>query len=51
MRQIKGDLPVQKCKIALDSVTFSDINSNEGLDSVLADILAHLAQDVSFFFL
>ncbi|KMZ61990.1 hypothetical protein ZOSMA_49G00580 [Zostera marina] len=44
---IKGDLPVQKCKIALDSVTFSDINSNEGLDSVLADILAHLAQDPS----
>ncbi|KAK8947300.1 hypothetical protein KSP39_PZI006604 [Platanthera zijinensis] len=43
---IRGDLPLQKCKLALDSVTLSDGNKNE-TGSILVDIIAHMGQDLT----
>lgn len=45
---MRGDLPFQKCKVALDSVVFSDEERKEEMGSVFADIIAHMGQDVSF---
>ncbi|KAL5722007.1 THO complex subunit 2 [Ranunculus cassubicifolius] len=42
-----GDLPTQKCKLALDSVQFSDKALNEELSSVFADIVTQMAQDLT----
>lgn len=45
--QVRGDLPFQKCKAALDSVEFSEKMSAEELGSTFADVITQLAQDVS----
>lgn len=45
--QVRGDLPPQKCRAALDSVVFVEEAWQEESGSVLADIVAHLGQDVS----
>jgi hypothetical protein len=45
--QVRGDLPPQKCRAALDSVVFVEEPWQEESGSVLADIVAHLGQDVS----
>lgn len=45
--QVRGELPFQKCKAALDSVEFSDKMSAEELGSTFADVITQLAQDVS----
>lgn len=45
---MRGDLPFQKCKAALDSVVFEDEESKEEMGSIFADIIAHMGQDVSF---
>lgn len=46
--QVRGDLPPQKSRVALDSVVFvEEARREEELGSVLADIIAHLGQDVS----
>ncbi|KAK1308545.1 hypothetical protein QJS10_CPA09g00274 [Acorus calamus] len=42
---VRGELPFQKCKVILDSVLFSDNQSKEDLDSVLADIVSQMGQD------
>ncbi|KAI3847949.1 hypothetical protein MKX03_017474 [Papaver bracteatum] len=42
-----GDLPFQKCKVALDSVEFSDKTTNEEISSVFADIVTHMSQDLT----
>ncbi|KAF9623440.1 hypothetical protein IFM89_003024 [Coptis chinensis] len=44
---VRGELAIQKCKMALDSVEFSDKESNEELSSVLADIVTQMAQDLT----
>ncbi|RZC63684.1 hypothetical protein C5167_025452 [Papaver somniferum] len=42
-----GDLPFQKCKVALDSVEFSDKATNEEMGSVFADIVSQMSQDLT----
>jgi hypothetical protein len=45
---VRGDLPPQKSRVALESVVFvEEAQREEELGSVLADIIAHLGQDVS----
>ncbi|XP_060213788.1 THO complex subunit 2 isoform X5 [Lycium barbarum] len=44
---VRGELPFQKCKVALESVEFVDYASQEELGSSLADIVTQLAQDMS----
>ncbi|GJM92078.1 hypothetical protein PR202_ga08506 [Eleusine coracana subsp. coracana] len=45
---VRGDLPPQKSRVALESVVFAEeVQREEELGSVLADIIAHLGQDVS----
>ncbi|KAJ3678301.1 hypothetical protein LUZ60_002104 [Juncus effusus] len=45
---VKGELPFQKCKVALDSVSFveKEIDKDE-MGSILADIIAQFAQDLT----
>ena len=46
--QVLGDLPRQKSRVVLESVVFvEEERREEELGSVLADIIAHLGQDVS----
>ena len=45
--QVLGDLSPHKCRAALDSVVFAEEAWQEDSGSVLADIVAHLGQDVS----
>jgi THO complex subunit 2 len=45
--QVRGELPFQKCKAALDSVEFSDNVSDQELASSFADIITQMSQDVS----
>ncbi|KAH7570836.1 hypothetical protein JRO89_XS05G0202800 [Xanthoceras sorbifolium] len=47
---VRGDLPFQKCKTALDSVEFLDKPSAKEVASSVADIVTQMAQDVSFSF-
>ncbi|KAL5174674.1 THO complex subunit 2 [Glycine soja] len=42
---VRGELPFQKCKVALDSVIFSDKASIEKIASYFADIVTQMAQD------
>ncbi|KAJ6877621.1 hypothetical protein NC651_030397 [Populus alba x Populus x berolinensis] len=42
---VRGELPFQKCKAALDSVEFVDKMSAVGLGSNFADIITQMAQD------
>ncbi|MED6155998.1 THO complex subunit 2 [Stylosanthes scabra] len=42
---VRGELPFQKCKVALDSVIFSDRPPTEKLASNFADIVTQMAQD------
>ncbi|WMV29378.1 hypothetical protein MTR67_022763 [Solanum verrucosum] len=44
---VRGELPFQKCKMALECVEFVDYASQEELGSSLADIVTQLAQDLS----
>lgn len=44
---VRGELPFQKCKAALDSVEFSDKMSAEELGSTFADVITQLAQDIT----
>ena len=45
--QVRGELPFPKCKVALDSVIFSEQASNDQIASNFADIVTQMAQDVS----
>lgn len=49
--QVRGELPFQKCKAAVDSVEFVEKPSHRVVASTFADIVTQMAQDVSFFFL
>ncbi|CAA6659375.1 unnamed protein product [Spirodela intermedia] len=42
---VRGDLPLQKFRAALDSATFPGECSKDDISSVLADIIAHMGQD------
>ncbi|WJX48474.1 THO complex subunit 2 [Trifolium repens] len=44
---IRGELPFPKCKVALDSVVFSDKASAEKVASNFADIVSQMAQDLT----
>ncbi|KAI5567276.1 hypothetical protein BDE02_13G079300 [Populus trichocarpa] len=44
---VRGELPFQKCKAALDSVEFVDKMSAVGLGSNFADIITQMAQDLT----
>ncbi|KAM3705521.1 hypothetical protein ACB094_03G087500 [Castanea mollissima] len=44
---VRGELPFQKCKAALESVEFVDGLSGEELGSCLADIVTQMAQDIA----
>lgn len=50
VRQVRGELPLNKCKVALDSVEFSDKVSDEEMASKFADIVTQMALDVSYHF-
>ena len=41
-------MPFQKCRVALDSVVFVEEQQREDMATILADIIAHMGQDVSF---
>ncbi|KAM7255281.1 hypothetical protein ACFE04_020522 [Oxalis oulophora] len=43
---VRGELPIQKCKLATESVTFSERVSTEELASNFADIVTQMALDV-----
>ncbi|KAF2315813.1 hypothetical protein GH714_040353 [Hevea brasiliensis] len=45
---VRGELPFQKCRVALDSVEFSDRVSGEELASNFADIITQMAQDAKW---
>jgi THO complex subunit 2 len=45
--QVRGELPFTKCRIALDSVEFSEKQVKEDAASILADTVAHMGQEVS----
>lgn len=47
VRQVRGELPFQKCKPVLDSVEFLDRPTKEELGSGFADIISQMALDVS----
>ncbi|KAJ7980585.1 THO complex subunit 2 [Quillaja saponaria] len=42
---VRGELPYQKCKLALDSVVFVDKVSSKELGSTFADVVTQMAQD------
>ncbi|KAK7370058.1 hypothetical protein VNO80_12112 [Phaseolus coccineus] len=42
---VRGELPFPKCKVALDSVIFSEQASNDEIASNFADIVTQMAQD------
>ncbi|KAK9115903.1 hypothetical protein Sjap_014850 [Stephania japonica] len=44
---VRGELPIQKCRAALDSVEFSEKVSDEELSSVFADSVTQMAQDLT----
>lgn len=44
---VRGDLPIQKCKLALDSVVFLDDERKEEMGSMFADVIAHMGQDLT----
>ncbi|ONK75341.1 uncharacterized protein A4U43_C03F15830 [Asparagus officinalis] len=44
---VRGDLPFQKCRAALDSVVFVEEESKEEMGSIFADIIAHMGQDLT----
>lgn len=44
---VRGDLPFQKCKAALEAVEFIDCASEEEMGSNFADIIAQIAQDLT----
>uniref|UniRef100_A0A803Q3I5 THO complex subunit 2 n=1 Tax=Cannabis sativa TaxID=3483 RepID=A0A803Q3I5_CANSA len=43
----RGELPLQKCKVALDCVVFTDKVTDEEIGSSLADIVTQMAQDLT----
>ncbi|XP_047148884.1 THO complex subunit 2-like [Vigna umbellata] len=45
---VTGELPFPKCKVALDSVIFSEQASSDKIASNFADIVTQMAQDVSY---
>ncbi|KAM5566947.1 THO complex subunit 2 [Rosa sericea] len=44
---VRGELPFQKCRAALDSVEFSEKVSEQELASSLADIVTQMSQDLT----
>ncbi|KAL7000788.1 THO complex subunit 2 [Sarracenia purpurea var. burkii] len=44
---VRGELPFQKCKVALDAVEFLDKVSDEELGSNFADVVTQMAQDLT----
>ncbi|GMP92965.1 hypothetical protein CsSME_00042993 [Camellia sinensis var. sinensis] len=44
---VRGELPFQKCKAALDSVDFLDKVSDEEMSSNFADVVTQMAQDLT----
>lgn len=42
---VRGELPLSKCKIAIDSVEFSERQIKEETASILADTIAHMAKN------
>ena len=43
---VLGELPLPKCRVALDAVNLADPAVKDGTASLLADTIAHLGQEV-----
>ncbi|XP_057851341.2 THO complex subunit 2 isoform X2 [Cryptomeria japonica] len=44
---VRGELPLSKCKIAIESVEFSEKQIKEETASILADTIAHMGQELT----
>ncbi|KAL3502101.1 hypothetical protein ACH5RR_036550 [Cinchona calisaya] len=44
---VRGELPFQKCKAALEAVEFADCVSEEEIGSNIADVVTQMAQDLT----
>jgi len=44
--QVLGELPLTKCRVALDAVNLAEPAVKDGTASLLADTIAHLGQEV-----
>ncbi|CAM6089899.1 unnamed protein product [Calypogeia fissa] len=44
---VKGDLPVTKCRVALDAVGLVDPSTKDQTSSLLADTVAHMGQELT----
>lgn len=44
--QVQGELPLTKCRVALDAVNLAEPAVKDGTASLLADTIAHLGQEV-----
>lgn len=44
--QVRGELPLTKCRVALDAVNLAEPAIKEDTASLLADTIAHLGQEV-----
>ncbi|KAL2518582.1 THO complex subunit 2 [Abeliophyllum distichum] len=44
---VRGDLPFQKCKVALEAVEFSDCGPEGDVGSYFADVVTQMAQDLT----
>lgn len=44
---VRGELPFQKCRVALESVEFTDKVSRKQLSSSFADVVTQMAQDLT----
>lgn len=44
---VRGDLPLSKCRVALDSVEFAEAFFKEETSSLLADTVAHMGQELT----
>ncbi|KAL8116369.1 hypothetical protein AgCh_022755 [Apium graveolens] len=47
LMDVRGDLSFQRCKLAINSVEFSDREDDEGVASNFSDIVTKMAQDMA----
>jgi THO complex subunit 2 len=47
MVQVRGELPITKCRVALDAVHLAELLTKEETASLLVDTIAHLGQELT----
>jgi THO complex subunit 2 len=47
MVQVRGELPITKCRVALDAVHLAEPLTKEETASLLVDTIAHLGQELT----